>query len=348
MTFLFALFVSCEEYYYPNLEPVSGMLVVESHITNDPNQNYLILSVTSGFYSSSPDKIASGATVNLIEVGGQTTKATESNPGYFTFPKTPVAGKRYQLRVFYLKDTYESEFVVMPPLPSIDSLYTKDKVEKSFRTDAYGNPAQVETPGREIYIDAPITPQLKYYRFNWRAIIQWVYYPPATMGPPSPPIFGWKSTYDKGIFNIAGPKEFSVSDKVRTHPIISLPYNEIQYLDSAAQIPSGWILIMDQYGITKASFDFHEKLNQQFVAEGSLFDPVLTQVYGNIHCKNDPSKIALGFFDLNSYRQYRYFLDLGAGDETTVVQRRLNHFYIIPNDGYFDNGIRPAFWENKY
>ena len=109
----------------------------------------------------------------------------------------------------------------------------------------------------------------------------------------------------------------------------------------------GWILILNQYGISKSSYDFHDKLNKQFSAEGSLFDPVLTQVYGNIHCKSDQSKIALGYFDLNSYRQYRFYLYFGDNKDNTVIQRRINRYPVITDTGY-TRGLPPDFWETIY
>jgi len=340
------LFVSCEDYYKPDLEIVPGLLVVESHLTNDPNQNFVRLSMTRNFYSTDAVEKIIGAKVDLIEVGGQTSRAIENSIGYFTFTKTPIPGKKYILRISYQKDTYESEAVIMPPLPTIDTLYTTHQIEKSFRTDAYGVPDQIQTPVREICIDAPITKSLQYYRFSWRAILQWAYYPEA-LGFPPPPYYGWISKYDNGLFNISGPKEFSVSTQVKNHPILSLAYDSQAYLDSVEQIASGWILILHQYGITKESNNFHERLNKQLSAEGSLFDPLLTQVYGNIHCRNDASKIVLGFFDLNSYRQYRYFLNLGLNEKSTVIQRRLNSYPVIPDGGY-TRGVPPEFWENNY
>jgi hypothetical protein len=342
------LLVSCEEFYTPALDEMPKVLVVESHLTNDPKQNYVKLSKTLDFYSTGQEEKIAGAIVDLIQIGGTTLRAIENTPGYYTFPNTPIPGRKYMLRITYLKDVFESDAVVMPPLPSIDSFYTNHKIEKSFRTDTYGGPTQVETPGREICIDAPIYPSLKYYRFNWRAIIQWQYdFPAPPFGPPPPPLYGWISFYDRGIFNIAGPKQFSVSDQVKNHPVLFLGYDSRAYLDSATQVPYGWIIIIDQYGIPKESYDFHEKLNKQFSAEGSLFDPVLTQVYGNIHCKNDASKIAVGFFDLNSYRQYRYFLNFGNNEKSKVIQRRLNRYPDIPDGGYV-RGIPPEFWENNY
>ena len=336
------LFVSCEEFYKPVLEEVPGTMVVESHLTNNPSQNFVRLSLTRNFYSTDAVVWVTGARVDLIETGGPTTRAKENGPGYYTFPILPVTGWRYKLRVSYQRDVYESDVVVMPPIPTIDSLYTQNKIQIEYKVDAFGIPQKIETPGREICIDAPITPKLKYYRFSSRKVLQWIYYPP----PMAPPWFGWKNVSEDGVFNLAGPKDYSISDKIQVHPLFSLAYNGRQYLDSASMLPSGWIAIIDQYGITKESYDFHEKLNRQFNAEGSLFDPILTQVFGNMHCINDTSKIILGYFDLNSYRQSRYFLDIGINDKSPGVVRKLDQYHFIPADGYLD-GEYPVFWERN-
>ena len=344
--FVLFLFVSCEEIYNPTIETVPGQLIVESHLTNDPAQNFVKLSTTRSFYSNLPAVKVVGAKVTLTQVGGAAQKGIEGDFGFFTFPKTPEPGKKYLLQIQYQNNNYESTQVLMPPLPTIDTLYTPAATNKTYTTSVYGSPTLVEDPGRNISIDAPISPSLEYYRFNYRAVLQWIYNPPATMGPPPPSWYGWTSVSSKELFNIAGPKDFSVSDKIQNHPVLFLPFNSQQYLDSIQQMPEGWIVIIDEYGITKESYDFHKKLNQQFSAEGSLFDPVNTQVYGNIHCTNDPSKIALGFFDLNSYRQYRYFLNLSVNDKAGI-QRRLNRYLAISDKGYLI-GYCPAFWEYNY
>lgn len=338
------LFVSCEEYYTPKLDVAPGMLVVESLLTNDLKQNFVKLTMTKDFYNTTQEEKITGAKVELVHIFGEIIQSIETTSGYFTFQKTPVTGEKYQLRITYQNDIFESEFMVMPPLPTIDTLYTHNKIEYSYRTDVMGGPVQIETAGREICINAPINPSLEYYRFNWRAIIQWVLPPPIKPFPP-PSLFGWKSFYNKGLFNIAGSKQFSVSDQLKNHSILTLGYDGRAYTDSSAQIPAGWILILDEYGISQASYNFHEKLNKQFSADGSLFDPVLTQVTGNIHCKTNPEKLVLGFFDLNSYRQYRYFLKFGNIENDKVIQRRLNRYLDIPDNGS-QYGVPPDFWEN--
>lgn len=373
--FLFLL-GSCEEYYTPALEEMTQVMVVDSHITNDPKQNFIWISKTRNYYSTSAIEWISGALVELVQENFQIIKAREDAPGYYVFPATPVPGKKYRLRITYLKDVFESDYLIMPPIPAIDSLYTRHEIEKVYRTNGYNVPELFDKPGRQIYIDAPTTPELQYYRFNYRAIIQWVFNPlfmndsstiliyeknatrtntesalalPIPIGEDTSKhvLFGWISKTDNGLFNLAGPKNFSVSERIVKHPIVSLAYNSAEYLDSAVQEPYNWIIILDQYGIPKESYDFHERLNRQFSADGSLFDPVIAQVFGNIHCKSDPDKIVLGFFDLNSYKQYRYYLNLGSGNDITVVLRQLDQYFDIPDRG-FRKDEPPIFWETNY
>lgn len=347
MTFFALFFTSCEEYYTPSMDVVQNMLVVESSLSNDPQQNFVKLTATSNFYNPRQFEKIYGAQIKLMEIGGPIVDGTETSTGYFTFTSIPEAGKKYKIRISYINDFFESDTVIMPPPPSIDTLYTKHVVEKDYKTDIYGVPYLVETPGRNICINEQMSSTLEYSRFNWRAILQWMYNPPSKGGPAPPSWFGWISTYSSGQFNLAGPKIFTTTDQIKAHPVLFIPYDSHSFLDSIKQNPMGWIVIIDQYGITKESNDFHEQLNKQFTAEGSLFDPILTQVHGNIHCLNNPDKMALGFFELNSYRQYRYFINLGTSEKGTVIQRRINHYLAIPDQGYWVGNF-PPFWESFY
>lgn len=367
-TYLFILsgllLISCEEYYNPKLEDVTKIMVVDSHITNNLQENFVRISRTRGFNSTSGVDWVSGAVVELVQENFQIIKAREDAPGYYVFPATPVSGNKYRLRITHLKDVYESDYSLMPAVPSIDSLYTVNELVKTYRTNAYNVPELYEKPVRQVYIDAPATTEPSYYRFKCRSIIQWVFNPftaylptstlihkPIQVPDPSDTsfhvLYGWISETDLGQFNLAGPKEFSNTEGIIKHPIVSLAYNSYEYLDSTTQESYNWILILDQYGIPKESYDYHQKLNRQLSSDGSLFDPIMTQVYGNIHCKTDPDKLVLGFFDLNSVRQYRYYLNLGSGSDITVVLRELNHYYDIPERG-FQKDKPPVFWETDY
>jgi len=342
--FMLIFFASCEEYYTPKIDVVEGQLVVEALITNDLSQNIVHLTRTTSFYDKQPGKVVTGARVDLVEINGksmQSFQSTESSPGYFNFNLIPVIGKNYKLRIYIDKDTYESDVVTMPPAPSITKFYTGHVEKKVFRTDGYGVPYALTEIGRELYVDAPVIPTLSCYRFNLRAVLEWMY-APLGMGPPPPPTFGWDSFQDYGQFNIAAPKKFSQSVLIEKHPLMTLPYDAGIYLKPDS-IPLGWILIIDQYGTSRGSFDFHEKLNSQFSAEGTLFDPIQTQIYGNITCKTDASKIVYGYFDLNSWRQSRYFLRMSTSS-SNVYQRQIFRYPFIPYTGT-QIADPPDWWE---
>ncbi len=342
--FLVILLASCEEYYKPDLDAASDLMVVESHITNDLKQNYIKLSKACSLYDTDPGEKVTGAKVYLIEIGSSVMTGEESSAGYYTFTKAPVPGKKYILRIKTNTEEFESDPVVMPPLPSIDSLYTRHEVKKTYKTDIDGSLVQTETMGRNICIDASVTPALGYYRFSWRAVIQWKWSDPDPTST-RPPVYGWVSFYDKENFNFAGTKPFSFSDKIQSHPVLFLQYDTKAYLDSVPQYPQGWIVFIEQYGITKESYDFHEKLKEQFTSEGSLFDPVITQVYGNIHCKSDNKKLVLGFFELCSYRHSRYAIKLGHQESDDVFARQINRYPEISDRGHII-AEAPDFWES--
>jgi hypothetical protein len=252
-----------------------------------------------------------------------------------------VSGNSYKLRISYQNNIYESELVAMPSLPNIFSAYSGDKVKTTYQPDAYGAIMTVNVNGREIYIDAPATSALTYYRFSTRSIIEWV--KPLPGNPPPPPIFGWETFIETNNFNIAGPKAFSQSDTIKKHPMVWLANDSKYYLFTDSLVPQGWIIIVDQFGTSKGSYEFHEKINSQFGADGALFDPIQTQIYGNIKCKTDPTKTVYGYFDLNSYRQSRYFMKSYSSQDINLRQI-LRYPYI--RDQWQTTIFPSEWWEN--
>lgn len=339
---LLILLSSCEEYYTPDIDIVDGHLVVEAMITNDPLRNFVHLTTTQNFYDNQLPGAIVGARVELVEIPGKVIQGVENVSGYFYFNMVPVTGRNYKLRILLKKDTYESEVVTMPPLPTITSFYTGHAVKKEYRTDGYGVPVAYDIQGREIYVDLPVYNSLSYYRFNVRSVIEWIY-TPQVEGPPPPQINGWLSYYETDKFNLAGPKKFSQTEIIEKHPLLMVSYKASDYLHSDTLVSNGWILIIDQFGTSKGSFEYHEKLNSQFAADGSLFDPIQTQIYGNITCKTDPAKIVFGYFDMNSYRQYRYYLNL-SGPNTAITLRQIFQYPDIPDSGQTE-GLPPEWWE---
>ena len=339
------LFCSCEEYYNPTIDTVEGQLVVEGMVTNDPSLNFVHLTTTSSFYDKGAPKAVTGATVQLSEVNGKMIfQGVENIAGYFYFNMIPISGTNYKLRILLNNDTYESQVVTMPPLPKFTNIYTGEAQKKVYATDGSGVPVASVIAGRNIYADLPVSDSLSYYRFNVRSILEWLYSPPVKDGPPPPIVNGWNSYYKNSEFNLAGPKKFSQTQKIEMYPLLWLAYKPADfYLQSDTLSANGWILIIDQFGTSKESFDYHEKLNNQFAANGSLFDPIQTQVYGNITCITNPSKIVFGYFDMNSYQKYRYYYNMNSPD-ASIKLRQIFRYPFIPDEGQIP-GVPPDWWE---
>ncbi len=341
---LFAL-TSCEEYYHADLDKVENMLVVESLICNDPVQNFVRISKTANFNDQGIPDSLKYTSCWLVDDIGNLLPGEEQTPGYFRFSDVPRSGHYYKLRITYGTDTFESDYEMMPPVPLLDSTFAVAAPNTYYATDAFGNPYKKTDNGFDVRINAPIHEANSYYRFKWRAILQWSMEPESAGGPPPPKIYGWRSYYDNDIFNIAGPKEYAVSDMIENHTVLFRSTEPLRYLDSTAMTPEGWIVMIHQYGITKSSFTFYDKVNDQLEASGQLFDPVYTQVYGNIHCTTDPDKIILGHFDLCSYHESRYFV-YALQSSTVSRQHIIDSYNSIPDEGMYIDGSVPYFWVN--
>ena len=332
LLFLLFLTTSCEKLYNPAIDTASGQFVVDAKITNDLSRNDVHLTKTRSFYDRLPVLEVSGASVSLVENGGKSIKATESSSGHYSFPTVPESGKQYFLRIIIQNKTYESRAVTMPPIPSVDKLYTTHVVYTINENSGEGTPRTYQREGREIDVDIPVSSALSYYRFVVRSTIQWTWsQAPGSIFPDS---YGWYSYQNNEKFHLVGPNDQTQPGKIIKHPMLLLDYSPLLYFHSSLRTlnSQGWILMFEQYGISKESYEFHQQLNDQFAATGSLFDPIQTQVYGNILCKSNPSEIVYGFFDLYSVKEIRYFLKLPT-PPLELTLRPINRYPVIPFDG---------------
>jgi len=346
---LFFTIASCKEVYHPTLDTLGGELVVDAQVTNDASKNMVHLSRTRNFYNNQPEMEVTGATVTLVQMGGTAIKGSEYAPGYYKFESLPVSGKQYYLRIVIQNDVYESRAVTMPPAPVISNFYTTDLQTTVLYNGDNGTHVTYLRQSRDINVDLPATDALTYYRFDIRSLVEWTWDANPAKAGLFPTCYGWYSFQDKEYFNLVGPKDLSEPGKILKHRLLNIAYDSISTAHKDSLQIKGWILFVEQYGTSKESYDFHQQLNSQFAAAGSLFDPIQTQVDGNILCLTDPLQKAFGFFDLNSYQQVRYFLILNK-PPGVILLRQLFKFPDIPDTGqiYGKEGeppLKPAWWE---
>lgn len=335
LTYLFFSMIflaSCEEIYQPTMDIINGNLVVEAQITNNLSKNIIHLSKTRNFYDKLPPLEVTGAAVSLVELGGSKIiiRGYETSSGYYVLPSLPESGKTYYLRIVIQNETYESMAVKMPPVPSLKKFYTEYIIRTVYVNTPNNDLQTFDYPGRELFVDLPVSNDISYYRFKVRNLIEWSWDP--TGKALLPASYGWYTYTDNQLFMLAGPKNFNSSAAIERYHLLTLSYIPFTYLFSDTLVSCGHIVMIDQYGTSKESFEFHEKLNSQFAAAGSLFDPIQTQIEGNILCTTTPSKKVFGFFDLNSYQQYRYYFYLNP-PPGKYVERQIFRYPDIPSTG---------------
>jgi hypothetical protein len=82
-----------------------------------------------------------------------------------------------------------------------------------------------------------------------------------------------------------------------------------------ANIPAGsqklgflFSINIQQFGWSEAGYQFLQAMKTNSETLGSIFGPLPTQLAGNIHCVNNPSKLVIGYFNISALQQMRYFI----------------------------------------
>lgn len=341
---LFACF-SCEDIYIADIQSTGGHIVIEALITNNRSKNFVSLTKTQGFYEKGDVQSVEGASVELIDEDGNSYEGVETNPGYFKINHLAVSGTGYKLIVNAEGETYESDMQIMPAVPTIDSLYLIPETKIEYRYDYLGAPFEVERTGFTAYLDLPATDSVPRYRFKMNTLMEWAIPPPEDSNIST---FGWLTNEVGGSFNISAPSQYSGEDKIKRHKLLFMSNRLKEFIsDSIIDLGAsmvGWIVEVDQYGMNKDSYNFYESVNGQLDAEGKLFDPVYSQLETNFTCISDPEKEVLGFFELSSYRYFRFFAMSPYGSSSKRIYLTGNRNR-LPKSNIIRGILPPGFWE---
>ncbi len=70
----------------------------------------------------------------------------------------------------------------------------------------------------------------------------------------------------------------------------------------------GWIVILDIYSVSDFTYNYNKKIESQLTSSEKIFDPVPSQIKGNMYCVTNPDQVTLGLFDMSRrIRKYYYY-----------------------------------------
>ena len=338
---LVIVLTSCEQIYSPEIESRESVIVADARIVAGKTDNFVRLYESKGFNDESnkyPDIV--GAQVYIVDNNGDEIELNESADGIFPVQLTLNPDYKYKIKIEFDGNTYESSYEPVPEIPDLDTVYgiagTKI-IQQSGNNDVNDF---VEVSGIQLYADILNQSELPFYKFTARKVLQYTY--PVLVGEIWETMYAWLSAYPKDLYNIAAPPEYSTSTDIMKHPLFFMEQSVKASNDSAYNF-AGWILILNQYGLSESGYNYYDDLNSQLGSEGRLFDPLYVQARSNLKCINDSKQLILGNFEISSYREHRYFVQFFS-NKTGYIIKLIPYFYEIPFSGK-QMTYPPDFWE---
>ena len=304
---LILLLGSCVDPYEPAIiSAPNSFLVVDGYI-NSNGPTVFRLSRTQNLAEKTPPPPVTEAQVYVEEEGGRRVQLSPDGQGQYTGQHLSIdAGKQYRLFIQTKGREYASAFVPVKSTPPIDSVSWK-----------------LENDGLQVYVSThDPRQQTRYYRWDYQETFEFtsafyssIEYVNGEIQDRREDISRcWRSISSTDI-NIGTSLRLS-QDQIREAPLLftRLPSVKFNYRYS---------ILVRQYAQTQEAYQYWETLKKNTENIGTLFDPLPTQLRGNITCLTDPGEPVLGFVSAFSVAEKRLFI---TGAEMADRWRYVNEY----------------------
>ena len=289
-------FFSCKESFEPNLPVVpQGYLVVEGVINADgPTQ--IKLSRTTPLDDNRAFKAEGNARVQIEGDDNSLFTLSAQPNGLYISNTLPInASRKYRIRI-KTKDAkeYVSEYVSVKITPPIDSINWKQ-----------------ENGGVQIYVSTH-DPQNKttYYRWDfdetWEIHSRYYAWARFENGAPRPSNSAdpdisicWK--YDTSSSIILGSSAKLRNDIISMGPLVFISRED-------ERLGVRYSINVRQYALDKDGYLFMEQMKKNTESLGTIFDPLPSELKGNIRSVSDVNEPVIGYVSANTINEKRFFI----------------------------------------
>ncbi|MHA6249851.1 DUF4249 domain-containing protein [Pontibacter sp. CAU 1760] len=296
---LLLLMAGCVEPYAPSvIEAPNQFLVVDGFI-NGQGITTVKLSRTQNIAETGLPLMETGATLLVEEEQGGQYALQETEPGVYrssNLDLNPTKKHRLLIQTLY-GDEYASNFVAMTQTPPIEEV-------------------SWEVQGNEVqFFVSSSDPQNKARYYRWEYETTWAYtaafqsnirYDKAT-GTIVPRtrldenIYNcWRTEYSTGI-KLATSAKLS-QDVIHEFPILRLP-------SGAEELRLKLSVLVKQYALTQEAYVYWETLRKNTESIGTLFDPLPSQLTGNVHNLSNAAEPVIGYVGASVVQEKRIFVD---------------------------------------
>jgi hypothetical protein len=290
------LFSSCLDPYSPPATTDNvDLLVVDGFLSVTSSSVAVRLSHAVALDDSGVPPAEQNAHVRLEESdGGFVTLSGDADGNYTATGLIIDASKKYRVHIQTLGGKeYFSDYVDVLKTPDIDSVTWRASDKVTLYVNTHDD-----------------TGESKYYLWNY--VETYEYSAPYPAGyemqngePTYLPVdervdICWKTNPSTTIL-VTSSERLSV-DLIRDFPLVVIPAGN-------SKISRRYSLLVNQRTISKEGYTFWTQLQKTTESLGGLFDPMPSEVVGNVHSATNANEAVLGFFSAGEEKQQRIFIN---------------------------------------
>jgi len=338
--------IGCTEIYVPDIETDKHILVVEGLVTDGEGPFHVKLTEALSYDSDSNarTKFIPNAKMTLLESEGSVFELTHIGFGVYSLPATFRAkvGHSYVLRIVTIdKNIYESNPQTLLPPETFDSIHTSIAVIKS-KNEAFLQKIYCYDIRVDLFHAVSAANPSPLCRFESNVVTHYDYQYSLEVDPKTDtfPSWGWsvhawKTTPLDERTNLTEERAKSSNPCILDHFLCNIPYGLQNYgiylIPEYANIT--YYFRFNQYTLNEDTYQFYKQANSQLAASGKLFDPISSQLYGNMKCVTDSTRIVLGLFEVSSVTKSAYVVS-GLPTDKTINLRKVPYVNISPDEKY--------------
>jgi hypothetical protein len=310
------IFTSCQEYFqYDNLNADMQIPVVKGMVSNDSGPQIVQLYYARPYNSELRSTGITGALVYIKDNFDNKYFYTESSNGNYVCPKGTLKGEIGKTYTLFAElpdgDILYSDPETLLDTLGIEKIYQKYETREEVYRTADNEFKTITTHGQSNYViidenynsKAYYRVQSTFYTHNYsitsssRYVHLFVYGDSIELEIRTDSIYecaSYFSDYSLPKIGIVTPN-VGQKESERTQ----LAYFNTGGYTSETLIDAG--LFTYVYTTSKTIYDYYASIAVQLSAVGKTYDPIPTQLVGNMHSLNDSSKTVLGIFEASSH-----------------------------------------------
>jgi hypothetical protein len=294
------LIANCTKPYTPSaITKAPNYLVVEGVINTGSNDSTLIkLSRTVPLNAGVGTTPELGATVTIQSDNNQSYSLHDLGNGMYKSDNLTLDNThKYRLNINTSDSkNYISDYLVPVPTPPIDSVgFT------------------IKSNGVQLYANTH-DPNNSTHYYRWDYIETWQFHSEyfssyisngteIVQRDPSQYIYDcWGNSISNDI--VLGSSAKLTKDVIYQNPIA--------FVESTSEkIETRYSILVKQYALSSAGYNYFEQLRQNTEELGGIFDPQPSQLTGNVHCTTDATIPAIGYVTAGTIQQKRIYINAG-------------------------------------